>query len=97
MQPVIPRSEEAREGKAVVFAEHQPQYHPLPARVTADGGVHTEWELTHAERKAVAAGARVQLTILTFGGELQPVRLMVEGVEPDPRAGSQGDVWTPPR
>lgn len=81
MNPVIPRS---GEGRPTVFAADQPQYRPLPARVTEEGAISTEWELTAAERKAVADGARVQLRVLTFGGLLQPVLLTVEGVDPGP-------------
>ncbi len=86
MQPVIPRSSGA--GKAVVYAAEQPQYRPLPALVSEEGAVFTEWELTRDERDAVARGARLILSLMPFGGPLQPVRLEVEGVEPEPPVGT---------
>ncbi len=43
--------------------------------------INTEWELTHTERTAIFAGARVMLSVLTFGQPLQPVLLAVEGAE----------------
>jgi hypothetical protein len=74
MKAVEPRS---GAGQALVIAKDQPEYTPLPARRTADGVLTTEWELTPLEREAIARGARVRLTILTFNQPLQPVRLEV--------------------
>ncbi len=81
MNPVIPRS--GGEGKPIVFAANQPQYRPLPARVTLRG-VNTEWQPTIEEARAIFNGARVMLRVLTFGRPLQPVLLTVEGVDPGP-------------
>lgn len=61
----------------IVFAEDQPQYLPLPAMVTADGTVHTAWQLTEDERLAVAAGADIHLSLMTFGQPLSPILLQV--------------------
>ncbi len=77
MNPVIPRSSE---GEPVVFTADQPQYRPLPASVTLRA-VNTEWQPTFNERKALSDGARILLSVLTFGQPLQPVLLAVEGVE----------------
>lgn len=77
MNPVIPRSSE---GEPIVFAAGQPGYRPLPARVTLRA-VNTEWQPTFNERRALADGARIMLSVLTFGQPLQPVLLAVEGAE----------------
>lgn len=60
----------------VVYGEEQSEYEPLPALRTRDT-VFTTWELSDEERAAIAAGADVHLTILVFGGPLQPVLLEV--------------------
>lgn len=91
MKPVTPRS--SGRGKPVVFgADQQPQYRPLPAlveeRLEGVVDVKTEWELTGTERNAIAHGARLKLSVLTFGKPLQPVLLTVEGVEPEPEVGT---------
>lgn len=69
------------EGRPVVFAENQPEYFPLPARVTEDGQVRTRWQFTLDERRAIADGACLELTLHTFGNALQPVHLEIEGIE----------------
>lgn len=63
--------------KAVVFAEDQPQYRPLPAIKSADGRVTTKWKLTWAERFTVLFGGHLWLQVLTFNRPLQPVKLSV--------------------
>ncbi len=95
MNPVIPRS--GGEGKPVVFAAEQPQYRPLPALVTDDGVVLSEWELTYAERRAVADGARLRVRQLTDGALLQPILLTIEGVDPEPPVGMARPDEPPPR
>lgn len=65
----------------IVFAENQPEYHPLPAVETEPGVIWTRWELTEEERKAIAGGKRIDLFIWTFRRPLQPIALVVEGVE----------------
>jgi hypothetical protein len=75
MLPTTPRKDPA--ARLVVIAEDQPQYLPLPANVTPDGRVTTEWALSDEERAIVAAGGRVRLTLLTFGQPLQPILIDV--------------------
>lgn len=95
MNPVIPRS--GGEGRPVTFAANQPEYRPLPALVTDDGVVLSEWELTHAERRAVADGARLRVRQSTFGSLLQPILLTIEGVDLEPPVGLARPDETPPR
>ena len=71
------------EGRGIILAKDQPQYQPLPAKVTADGRVITEWQLTEAERNLIARGENIRLHVLTFGAPLQPVRLEVTTPEGD--------------
>lgn len=66
--------------RRVTFAADQPQYNPLPAVIDSDGVVHTRWQLTEDERRAILDGACITLSIMTFGQALQPVLLAIEGV-----------------
>lgn len=66
----------------IVFAEHQPEYEPLPAGVDRQGLVLTEWELTADELERLVRGAHVRLWIYTFGRQLQPVQLEVAEARP---------------
>lgn len=77
--PVI----EGFEADEVVFAVHQPQYEPLHCLVSKDPekAVLSRWTLTAEQRQAVAAGADLYLTILTFGHPLQPILLAVGAAE----------------
>lgn len=62
----------------VTFAKDQPEYNPLPAVVRKDdplGETVTHWKFSWRERLRVLFGSRLQLTILTFNGPLQPLRL----------------------
>ena len=73
-----------REAEEVIFAKDQPQYIPLRTLVyetypnSGDIRVMSRWTLTPEQRKAVAEGADVFLTCLTFGRPLQPVTVAVE-------------------
>lgn len=79
---MVPIAPPAREGAVyVVFAKDQPEYIPLPANISADGSVETEWELSTEERAAIASGANLRLFVLTHFNALQPLRLEVVGVE----------------
>jgi hypothetical protein len=73
MEPVV--QFEIPGTRAVVFAEHQPEYTPLPALVFPDGKVLTEWTFSDEERAAVARGENLRLWIWTHGQLLQPVAL----------------------
>lgn len=77
MIPIRPRPPLPGE-VAVVFAEHQSEYIPLPAVINlASGLVTTEWEFTAEELAAIVAGGRLRLVVWTFGNPLQPVQLEI--------------------
>jgi hypothetical protein len=78
MTPVAPKA--MHEGaRLVVFAKDQPEYSPLPAAVSPDGVVMTEWELSAEDLAALLNGGRLRLWVWTFRHALQPV--MLETVE----------------
>lgn len=64
-------------GDPVVYAKDQYEYSPLPARKTEEGRVITEWSLTDEERRRIAHGENIRLTLLTFNRPLQPIILEV--------------------
>jgi hypothetical protein len=79
MEPVDPRIDPAfvpHGSCAVVIAEHQPEYIPLPSVRTPDGKVITRWTLNEAERAAIIRGEDIFLTIWS-GGAINPVSLSV--------------------
>jgi hypothetical protein len=57
----------------VVFGEKQPEYEPLPAFRTSEGIVVTTWQPTDEERKKIADGANITLSVMTFNQPYQPV------------------------
>lgn len=71
--------------KLVVFAKNQPEYIPLPASVSADGLVMTEWEMTDPELDALLSGGRLQIWLHTFNRPLQPISVKVT----EPECGSR--------
>jgi hypothetical protein len=75
VSPVMPGSESIE----VVYGKGQPEYNPLPAVYldTPARPVITRWRLTDEERAAIAAGADIVLTLLSFGTPLQPSHLQV--------------------
>lgn len=80
MQPCPVRAKLSLGQVETVYAEGQKEYFPLPSvvdRSKMEGPVYTRWSLTGEERKAVAEGADIFLTIWTFHNPLQPVRLDV--------------------
>lgn len=78
MQPVSPVMPGA-ELIEVVYGKNQPEYVPLPAVYldTPSRPVLTRWRLTDEERAAIAAGADIVLTLLSFGRPLTPSYLQV--------------------
>ncbi len=82
MQPIEPT--EGLPGVRVAFAEDQPEYTTLPVMYESEnqGRATSTWSLDEDERRAVAEGANIKLTMLTFGNPLQPVVMVVEGVRP---------------
>lgn len=80
MTPVAPIA--AHEGGTlVIFAKDQPQYAPLPASVSPDGLVMTEWEPTAEELERLFVGGRLRIWLHTYGHPLQPIN--VEVTEPE--------------
>jgi hypothetical protein len=80
--PVI----EGLEAFETVYAKDQPEYIPLRAlrSRTEDGRVMSRWTLTPEQRKAIADGADVYLTLMTFNGPLQPITIAVAtDINPD--------------
>ncbi len=74
MTPVLPAV--PHEGAVlVVIAKDQPQYMPLPASVSLDGVVMTEWELSAEDLARLLNGGRVRLWQHTHGTPLQPISL----------------------
>jgi hypothetical protein len=63
-----------------VFAEHQPEYQPLPAYrgVDMSGSVTSCWRLSFWERLRVLFKGDLWITMLTFHSPLQPLRPSVE-------------------
>jgi hypothetical protein len=59
----------------VVFAEHQPEYVPLPAYKEADGRITTRWSLSVIERIEVLLDGRMWLQVSTFNHPRQPARI----------------------
>lgn len=81
MKPIDPAG---AEGEHVVYGASQPEYAPLPAvKATGPFGemILTRWQLSEEERKAVIAGADIELLVTTFGQPLQPVSLLVAGFD----------------
>lgn len=75
VSPVMPGSELIE----VILGKDQPEYIPLPAVYLSERTVPmiTRWRLTDEERAAIAAGADIVLTQLTFSYPFQPVHLQV--------------------
>jgi hypothetical protein len=63
--------------KAVIFAENQPEYLPLPAVLDDDGRVTSRWGLTWRERLSLLLHGSIQVEVLTFNQPLQPIKLSV--------------------
>jgi hypothetical protein len=57
-----------------VYAEHQPEYMPLPAFRAGDGTVTTCWKLTWRERLTMLLTGKMWLSVLTFNQSLQPLK-----------------------
>jgi hypothetical protein len=79
VSPVMPGSE----GIEVIYAKDQPEYIPLPAvhLDTPSRPIVSRWRLDNDEREAIASGADIVLTLLSFGMPLTPSHLQV--VMPD--------------
>jgi hypothetical protein len=77
---------EGLEQREIVYAKNQPEYIPLRTLVSAgaDRKVISRWSLTPEQRKAVADGADIYLTLLTFQNPLQPILMTVSDGKLDP-------------
>ena len=75
VSPVMPGSEPIE----TVFAKDQPEYLPLPTVFldTPERPVVSRWRFTDEEREAIANGADLILTQLTFQNPLQPQHVQV--------------------
>jgi hypothetical protein len=88
-EPIHPAAKPVVEGlekHELIFAASQPQYNPLRAlrSKTFSSEVMSRWSPNDEQRKAIAAGADIFLTLLTFGGPLQPIIMAVsDGPNPD--------------
>ena len=82
VSPVMPGSAAIE----VVLGKNQPEYVPLPA-VYLDTDARpmiTRWRLSRDERVAVATGADIVLTQLTFGHPFQPIHVQITEQEAMP-------------
>lgn len=67
----------------VYGAQQTDVYEPLYSRVTEDGITVTRWKFSEAERRLIAAGSDLIMTIKTFSTPLQPHGFLVEGMPTD--------------
>lgn len=75
MTPISPvLTEEFKNSEAIYGGE---DYVPLPVIRNSTGVVLSRWKLTDEERKAVANGADVFLSVWTFKQPLQPLRVEI--------------------
>ncbi len=81
VDPRVPASLLPPDSRAVVFAEKQPQYTPLPTIWTPQGAVVTRWSPTDAEKAALIRGDDIYITVLTFGQPLQPLMVSVGPID----------------
>jgi hypothetical protein len=66
----------------VVYAEHQPEYIPLPAHRSKNGIVTSCWKFTFRERLRILFGAHLYWSQMTFNQPLQPVQPSLDFDEP---------------
>ena len=67
---------------AITYAKDQPQYLPLSTLKTPpDGRVVSQWQFTENERLLLANGVPLTLVLHTFNEPLQPIILIVGGVD----------------
>jgi hypothetical protein len=76
ISPVLPGSKPYE----FILAKDQKQYISLPALYFEDpiGRIITRWQFTQEERDAIAAGADLLFSQLTFGEKFQPVQFQIE-------------------
>ena len=65
-------------GNNTVYGGEQPEYQPLPARLSKDEKVVTTvWELTPEELEEIKVTRRVKIKQGVFGEPLQPLKVAV--------------------
>jgi hypothetical protein len=77
MEPVSPVLTPELVPDEIVYGANQTQYIPLPVLRNNKGVVMSRWKLSDNEREAVAAGADILLSVHTYNGPLQPVRIEI--------------------
>jgi hypothetical protein len=77
-QFLLPPNEEVAE---ITYAEHQPQYIPLPSLKTRDGRVVSQWMPDPNELELLNRGVPITLCLHTFNQPLQPITLTVGGLD----------------
>lgn len=65
----------------VKYSEHQEEYITLPALRTSDGRVVSQWQPDANELILLNNGVAVTLVQHTFFGPLQPIQLVVGGMD----------------
>ena len=65
-------------GCNATYAEHQPQYVPLPCVKDSEGLVTTVWEGTVIERIKFLISGKVKLFVMTFNQPLQPLKMEIK-------------------
>lgn len=71
-------------GNPRVYGSQQTDvYEPMYSRVTDDGITVTRWRFSEAERRLIAEGKDLFITIKTFSTPMQPHGFMVEGTGPN--------------
>ena len=62
-------------GSNVVYAEKQEDYNNLPAFQSEEGNVVICIEVTDDDLIDIANNRKIWISLLTFGGDLQPIRV----------------------
>ena len=60
------------------FAEHQDEYTTLPVHIDDEGIVTSCWALNLKERIILLLTGKVFLQVMSFGGNLQPQKIVVQ-------------------
>lgn len=74
--PRVPPSLVPHNSRAVIIAERQTEYQPLPSIRTPGGQVITRWTPSDEERAAIMRGEDIYVTLLTRG-PINPMRVSV--------------------
>jgi hypothetical protein len=74
----------------VVFGEGQEEYKPLPGLKGGTGNCMFRYHFSDEERRAVAEGRDILLSVLTYGQPLQPQYIEVEDC---PRSAEDAAAW----